>query len=344
MLRRAPRHPRDLAGRAWLRVFTRTVKEFIEDDLTDMAAALTYYGILSIFPGLLVLVAGVGLLGRSTAAEVEANLRSFAPGPAHEIVADALDNLREHHGTAGAVAIAGLAVAFWSATAYVGAFMRAANRIFDVPEGRPLWKTIPVQLAITALTGVFLAASALAVLFTGRVADYAGRVLGIKDTTIHVFGIAKWPVLIVGVTMMLALLYWAAPNARTGGFRWVTPGSILAVVIWIAVSVGFAVYIAHFNSYDRTYGTLGGVIIFLVWLWLTNVAVLLGAEFDAELSRARAIAAGLPERAEPYLPLRDVPKQNEPQLLGDDHVTAPVDTAGDSAGGSAGRPKENPTA
>jgi len=320
LLRRAPRHPSDLGVRAWLRVFWRTVSEFVADDLTDVAAALTYYGILSIFPGLLVLVAAVGLLGDSTAAEVERNIRALTPGPAQQIIADAIDNLRESKQTAGVLAIAGLLIAFWSASGYIGAFMRAANRIFDVPEGRPFWKTVPVQLAITAVTGVFLAASALAVVFSGRLAAQAGQALGVEEGGVRVFDVVKWPALILGVTMMLALLYWAAPNARQGGFRWVTPGSLLAVLLWVAVSAGFAFYVAHFGSFNKTYGTLGGVIIFLVWLWLTNVAVLLGAEFDAELGRARAIAAGLPPRAEPYLPLRDVPKVEEMEHLRDEHV------------------------
>lgn len=321
LLRRAPKRPTDLGVRSWMGVFRRTISEFIDDDLTDMAAALTYYGIMSIFPGLLVLVAGIGLLGTSTARAVEENLNELTPGPAQQIVADALQNLRDNPRTAGILAIVGLVVAFWSATGYIGSFMRAANRIYDVPEGRPLWKTIPMQLAITALTGIFLAVSALAVVFTGRFAQWTGRLLDIEEQTVRIFDIVKWPALVIGAMMLLALLYWAAPNARQAGFRWITPGSIVAVILWIAVSAGFAFYIAHFNTYDRTYGTLGGVIIFLVWLWLTNVAVLLGAELDAELGRARAIAAGLPPRAEPYLPLRDVPKLHPRQDLpdADDH-------------------------
>jgi membrane protein len=181
-----------------------------------------------------------------------------------------------------------------------------------VPEGRPLWKTLPIQLFFTAITGVFFAVSALAVIFTGRLATNAGRALGFEQQTVRIFEIFKWPVLVVAVSLMIALLYWAAPNARQGGFRWITPGSLLAVIAWVAVSVGFAVYISRFDTYNRTYGALGGVIVFLVWLWLTNVAILLGAEFDAELSRARAIASGLPAKAEPYVPMRDVPKPVEP--------------------------------
>lgn len=312
LLAGAPERPSDLSWRSWFGVFRRTIGEFIEDDLTERAASLTYYSILSIFPGLLVLLAGVGLLGGPTTDEFVVNINALTPGPAREIIANAIRDLQENQSAAGVFALVGLGIAFWSASSYIGAFMRAANAIFDVPEGRPLWKTVPLQLVVTAITGVFLAASALAVVFTGRLAQQTGRALGLEQATVRAFDVLKWPVLVLVVGLLIALLYWVAPNARHGGFRWVTPGSALAVAAWILVSAGFALYISHFDSYNRTYGTLGGVIVFLVWLWLTNVAVLIGAEFDAELSRARAIAAGLPQDAEPYLPLRDVPASEKP--------------------------------
>jgi membrane protein len=315
LLNRGPKRPRDLRLRMWLRVVRGTASELFAGNLNDLAAALTYYGIMSIFPGLLVLVSSVGLLGADTARAVEVNLSTLTPGPARQIIADGFANLRDNPRTAGIIAVLGLAVAFWSATGYIGSFMRSANRIFEVPEGRPFWKTIPIQFGVTVLTGLFLVASSLAIVFTGRLASAAGSALGVRETSVRVFDVVKWPVLIIAVMLMIALLYWVAPNARHGGFRWITPGSVLAVVVWIAASAGFAFYIAHFNSYNRTYGTLGGVVIFLVWLWLTNVAVLLGAQFDAELARARATAAGLPERAVPYLPLRDVPDVEPPHTI-----------------------------
>jgi membrane protein len=309
LLRRAPRRPGELPMRVWWRVVRRTIAEFFADDLMDRAAALTYYSIMSIFPGLLLLISGLGLLGRSTTNEVLANIRTLTPGPARDILAQGIENLQNSQRAAGVLAIVGFAVAAWSATGYIGAFMRAANSIYDVPEARPFWKTFPIQLFVTLITGLFLAVSALAVIFTGRVAQIAGRTVGVEQEAIRVFDIAKWPVLILAIGLLIALLYWAAPNARQGGFRWITPGSALALVIWVAASAGFAFYIAQFDSYNRTYGTLGGVIIFLVWLWLTNLAVLIGAEFDAELSRSRAILAGLPSDSEPYLPLRDLPRR-----------------------------------
>jgi membrane protein len=299
------------------------VSEFIDDDLTDRAASLAYYGIMSIFPGLLILVAGLGFLGQDTTREVLANIQSLTPGPAREIITTGIENLQKNQNAAGVLAAIGVAVAFWSATGYIGSFMRAANAIYDVPEARPIWKTLPIQLFVTVITGVFLAVSALAVLFTGRFAQQVGRAFGFEQASVRAFDILKWPVLIIGVSLLIALLYWIAPNARQGGFRWITPGSLLAMVSWIAVSAGFAFYISKFASYNKTYGTLGGVIIFLVWLWLTNVAILVGAEFDAELSRARAIAAGLPSGAEPYLPLRNLPKGRDPAAVPDDWGNEP---------------------
>lgn len=317
LLDRGPQRPSDLRPWGFVRAFGRTVRELLDDNLTDGAATLTYYSIMSIFPGLLVLVAGVGLLGDATTQSVVEGIRRMTFGPAQQVISAGIEHLQDNRREAGIIAIVGLVVAFYSASGYVGAFIRAANRIYDVPEGRPLWKIVPLRLVITIVTGLFLAISVLAVVFTGRVADEAGRLLGVEKGHINAFDMVKWPVLVVAFGLLLALLYWAAPNARQGGFRWITPGSFLATFLWVAVTGGFAHYVSHFGSYDRVYGTLGGVIIFLVWMWLTNVAVLLGAEFDAELARERAIAAGLPRHAVPYLPLRDVPPTPEVTPLGE---------------------------
>jgi len=195
--------------------------------------------------------------------------------------------------------------ALWSASGYVGAFMRASNAIYDVPEGRPIWKTVPIRILVTIVTGLLIAVSALAVVFTGDLAEQVGKLIGIESAAVTVWDIAKWPVLVLLVALMFAILYWASPNAKQAGFRWVSPGGLVAVILWIGVSAGFAFYVANFASYNKTYGTLGGVIVFFVWLWISNIAVLLGAEFDAELHRGRAIAAGHPEDEEPFVDLRD---------------------------------------
>jgi membrane protein len=301
----APDSPAKLPKGAWLGVLKRTIKEFKRDNLTDWAAALTYYGILSIFPLLLVLVSVLGLVGQSATQPLVDNVGTVAPGPAKEIVTSAIQNLQQSKGAAGVLFIVGLAGALWSASGYIAAFMRASNEIWDVEEGRPFWKTIPLRIGITLVTVVLLAVMALAVVLTGPLAEQVGSVVGLGSTAVTVWDIAKWPVLIVIVSLMFAFLYWASPNVRHPRFQWVSPGGLVAVLLWILASAAFAFYVARFGSYNKTYGALGGVIIFLVWLWISNIAILLGAEFNAEIERGRQIEAGHPPEKEPFLAPRD---------------------------------------
>ena len=305
-----PDSPTKLRGRSWFGALKRTVKEFQADNLTDWAAALTYYGILALFPGLLVLVSLIGLAGAGTAQSLIDNIANSAPGSAKDIITNAIRNLQDSRGSAGVLFALGILGALWSASAYVGAFSRAANVIYEVGEGRPVWKLRPQQLAITLVMVVMVAISAIAVVVTGGLADQVGNLLGIGHTAVQVWDIAKWPVLVVLVSIMIAVLYWATPNVKQPGFRWISPGSILAVLIWIAASAAFAFYVANFGSYNKTYGSLGGVIVFLIWLWISNVAILLGAEFDAELARGREMQAGR-SNGDPILPPRDTRKLTE---------------------------------
>jgi membrane protein len=300
--------PTDLPGSAWGAVVKRTVSEFREDNLTDWAAALTYYGILSIFPALLVVLSILGLIGPSVTQPLLDNLAEVAPGPSQEIVTSAIQNLEKSQGAAGVLLVVGLAAAIWSASGYVAAFTHASNAIYDVDEGRPIWKTLPLRVGLTVVLLVLLAVSAVAVVVTGGLAGKVGELLGVGDTVVTIWDIAKWPVLIVLVSFMFALLYWAAPNVKQPGFRWISPGGLLAVLLWLVASAAFAFYVANFGSYNKTYGAVGGVIIFLVWLWISNIAVLLGAEFNAELQRGKQIKAGHPEDREPFLEPRDTRK------------------------------------
>jgi len=304
-----PAKPTDFDKASWWAAGKRTVKQAGNDKITTWAAALTYYAILSIFPGLLVLISVLRLSGQSMTQKVLDNLTALAPGPARTVLTTAIQNLQQgQESTAGLVAIVGVATALWSASGYIGAFMDAANSIFDVPEGRPAWKKLPIRLGITVLAGTLVAAAALAVVLTGNLAERLGRLVGLGSGFVQAWNILKWPVLVILVGLLLAVLYWAAPNAKQQGFRWTTPGSMLAVVIWVAASAGFAIYVTNFSSYNKVYGSLAVVIIFLIWLWITNIAVLLGAEFDAELQRGRAIEAGHDPDREPYLELRDTSK------------------------------------
>jgi membrane protein len=290
-------------------VLKRTVKEFRDDNLTDWAAALTYYGVLAIFPALLALVSVLGLLGDSATQSLIDNVEEFAPGTARDIVVDSIRSLQSSQGAAGILFVVGLAGALRSASGYIAAFMRASNDIYDVPEGRPIYKTLPVRLGTTIVLLVLLAVTAVGVAATGPLAEQIGNLFGLGDTAVSVWNIAKWPVLLAIVSFMFAFLYWAAPNAKQPGFRWVSPGGVLGVVVWLVASAAFAFYVASFGSYNKTYGTLGGVIVFLIWLWISNIAILLGAELNAELARRRRTDAGeVAPGEEPYVEPRDTKK------------------------------------
>src|SRR3954463_5061967 len=305
-----PDGPTDLPKESWMAVLKRTIREFREDNLTDWAAALTYYGVLSIFPMLLALVLILGLVGQSATQPLIDNLGTVAPGPAKQIFTSAITSLQQNKGAAGVLFFVGIGSALWSASAYVGAFMRAANAIYEVPEGRPFYVKRPVQLAVTVVMMILLAVSSVAVVVTGGLATQAGKVLGIGSGAVTAWDIAKWPGLILVVALMFSILYWAAPNVRQPGFRWLTPGGVVAVIVWLIASAAFAFYVANFGSYNKTYGTLGGVIAFLVWLWISNLAVLFGAELNAELERGRQLAAGQPAEDEILVTPRSEPKDS----------------------------------
>jgi membrane protein len=300
-----PDSPTDMAPRSWAAVLKRTVREFKEDDLTDLAAALTYYGVLAIFPAIIALVSILGLVGHSATQPLIENLGKVAPGPAKTIFTSAVQNLQKSQGTAGVIFAAGLLGALWSASSYVSAFMRASNTIYDVEEGRPIWKTLPVRLGVTIIMIALLAVSAVAVVLTGGLAKQVGNLVGVGGSAVTAWDIAKWPVLLLVVSFMFSILYWAAPNVKQPGFRWLSPGGALAVAVWVVASAAFALYVANFSSYNKTYGALASVIVFLVWLWISNIAVLLGAELNAELERGRRLEAGQAAEREPFVEPRD---------------------------------------
>jgi membrane protein len=302
---RAPDDPTDLSGRSWFAVLKRTIKEFKADNLTDWAAALTYYGVLAIFPAIIALISIIGLIGPSATQPILDNLKTLAPGPANDILSGAVKQVASSRGGASLAFIFGIAAAIWSASGYVGAFARASNAIYEVPEGRPFWKLRPMQLIVTTVMILLLAASALAVVVTGPVAQQLGDVVGAGSTAVTAWDIAKWPIIALVVSLMFSVLYFAAPNVKQPGFKWITIGGVVALVVLLAASALFAFYVANFSSYNKTYGALGGVIAFLVWLWIANIAVLLGAELNAELERGRELEAGADAEDELQVELRD---------------------------------------
>ena len=314
---KAPATPTDLGKRSWFGTLKRVVSEFRADNLTDWAAALTYYAVLSIFPAFIAMISILGLVvDPATITRVTTDIVSqLGPEDAVSTFQGPIEQISSNQSTALFGLIFGVAVAIWTASNYVGAFMRASNAVYEREEGRPFWKLKPLQLLLT-LTLVMLAALVvLALIVTGPVAQAVGDAVGLGDAAVTAWNIAKWPVMLVVVMGMLAILYWSSPNAKPAGFRWVSPGSVVAVVVWIAASVGFAFYVANFGSYNKTYGTLAGVIVFLVWMWITNIAVLLGAEINAETERAREIESGVPgAEDEIQAPYRGVPKDERERV------------------------------
>jgi len=295
-------------ARSWWRVVKRTVDEFQDDDLGHWAAALTYYSVLSLFPALVVLVSVVGLVmdPRTLTNALTDVIGQLGPASAVDTFSGPIHQIAGHRTTGAVLLVVGILGALWAASGYVGAFFSASNKIYEVEEGRSFWKRRPLQLAVTLGMVMTLALLLLALVLTGPVARGVGEALGVGHVAVEAWQIAKWPGIALVALLMLAVLYYVAPNARLPRFRWITPGSMLALVVWVIASAAFAFYVANFGSYNKTYGTLGGVATFLIWAWLTNQAVLLGAELNAELERARQIAAGTPGAEEEIqLPPRD---------------------------------------
>jgi membrane protein len=306
-----PDSPTELSGPSTRAVFKRSVQEFRNDHITTLAAALTYYAILAVVPGLIVVVSVLGLAGHNLADKVTSQVQSLAPGSSANFVHSLITQAQQHRSGAGLSAVIGALIALWSTSSYVNAFRNAANIIYGIGEGRPLWKTLPLRLAVAAVAVVLLVAGAAIVVVTGSIASQVGDVVGAGHAALTAWEIAKWPVLLVLVTVLLAILFWASPNARQGGIKWVSPGGITATILWVVVSALFALYVTNFSSYNKTYGSLAGVVIFLIWLWLTNIAVLMGAEVNAEFDHARAIAEGMPEDVRPFAEPRDMRKMRD---------------------------------
>ena len=298
--------PTDLDQRSRRYVLKQTASEFLDDQCTDLAAALTYYAVLALFPAAIALTSILGLVGKGTDAvdEVLGILRDVGAGGLVDTIGPTLRDLSTSQG-AGLALVLGLLGALWSASGYVGAFGRAMNRVYEIGEGRPVWKLRPAMLLLTAVLVVMVALVLLGLIVSGPVAQSVGDAVGLGDTTVLVWGIVKWPVMLAVVVLVVALLYYATPNVRQPAFRWVSVGAVLAIVVWVLATAGFGFYVANFSSYDQTYGALGGVIAFLLWLWITNLALLFGAELDAELERGRELQSGIAAEVELQLPPRD---------------------------------------
>jgi membrane protein len=280
----------------WWPTIKRTVNEFRDDNMTDWAAALTYYGLLALFPALIALVSILGLFGdpERTTSSITDIVNAIGPQSAAETFKGPIESITQNRGTAGVLFFVGLATALWSASSYVGAFTRAHNVIYETSEGRPFWKLRPLQVAVTLLMVILLALVLLSLVLTGPLVEAVGEAIGVSDQALTIWNIAKWPVMIAVVLLMFAVLFWATPNVKLRGFRFITPGSLFAITLWIVASAAFALYVSQFGSYDKTYGTLGGLVSLLVWMWISNIALLMGAELNAERERDVQLAKGMP--------------------------------------------------
>lgn len=311
---RKPDNPTDLKKPTLVYTLKKTLREFSGDQCTDLAASLTYYSVLALFPGLLAVVSILGLVGQAdttikTLLDIIGNIGSQQ---VVELIRGPVENLVRSP-AAPLTFIIGVVGAIWSASGYVGAFGRAMNRIYNVREGRPIWKLRPTMLGVTLFT-VILLVLGLLVLVSGPLARSFGDVIGLGDVAVTVLSIVQWPILLVIAIIVVAVLYYWSPNVKQPKFTWVSGGSILALVIWIIASVGFGFYVGNFSNYNATYGSLGGVIVFLLWIWITNNALLFGAEFDAEMERGRELQAGIRAEDDIQLPERDtrqIEKQDE---------------------------------
>ena len=312
---RKPDTPAQLPAKSWKYAGRRSLAKFSADGCTDLAASLTYFGVLSLFPALLALISIMGLVGQAEqTSALLLDMVSRAAGPdTVEAIRQPVEQLTSSP-AAGLTLALGIITALWSASGYVGAFSRAMNRIYGMDEGRPIWKLRPVLLQVTLAVVLLVAIMALMVLVSGPVAQAVGEVFGIGPAALTVWSIAKWPVVGILAVVLIAILYYFTPNVRQPKFRWISIGATVALVAVIVSSAAFGLYVANFSHYNKTYGTIAGMIVLLLWMWIMNLMLLFGAEVDAELERVRELQTGIKAESQLQLPPRDISASAKKQI------------------------------
>ena len=318
---RKPDSPTDVTKPSWKYIAKKTLREFTKDQCPDLAAALTYYSVLSIFPALLALVSLLGIFGqagKTTSALLEI-VQGFAPADTVDAIREPIEQLSSSS-AAGLTLVLGILTALWSASGYVGAFARAMNRIYEIDEGRPFIKLRGTMLLVTIATVLIVLVLSAMLVLSGPVAESVGKAIGLGGAVLTAWNILKWPVILLLVILAIAILYYATPNVKQPKFRWMSLGSTIALVIFLLASLAFAFYVANFNSYEKTYGAIGGVIVSLLWLWILNMSLLFGAEFDAEMERGRQLQAGIEAEETIQLPPRDTKQSDKLQAREEDDI------------------------
>ncbi|QFU98546.1 Putative ribonuclease-like protein YfkH [Luteimicrobium xylanilyticum] len=301
-----PSSPTELTKPSWGYVAKRSIREFQSDGGQDLAAALTFYAVLAAAPATVALVSLLGFVGDPEKAinDTLDSIRDFAPPQTLDQVESFIRPIAGSTGSGWALVI-GLVLALWSASGFVGAFGRAMNRVYGVPEGRPVWKLRPWLLLVTAVVFVIVVAIIAAMVLSGSIARQVGDLVGLSSTAVTVWNVVKWPVIVILAVLLVALLYWATPNVKQTKFRWISPGALVALVIAAVATLLFGFYVGHAANYNATYGTLAGLFILLLWIYILNMVLILGAEVDAELERGRELQAGVAAEEDIQLPLRD---------------------------------------
>lgn len=289
-----------------VRILKRTLVAFYDDQMTHHAAALTYYALMSLLPTMLLCVSLLGLLGQypATYDAILDYLRDLVPQSTLGAVDAALRGALRSEGTAAGALAVSVLVALYGTTGLLEAARRALNVVFDARQGRSFLRRKATDVASTVVLVGLILVTLVFVFVGGGLARDIFDALGLGSTAVSAWRAARWPAAYLVATLVFAFLYYVTPDVKQRAFHWITPGAVVGVALWLLASIGFSLYLSHFTSFNATYGSLGAALVLVVWLWLTNVALLFGAELNAEIEREKELSEGVP--ASETLALRDL--------------------------------------
>ncbi len=293
---RAPASPLQLSWREWLDVFKRAGRQFMADDCIGLAQQVAYSSLLAFLPTVILLIGLLGLFGAGAFESLERFVGSVAPGEVIDMIELAKKDAAQNKAGSAIAFVVGVFGALWAASGAMGAIINAVNRAYDRIETRPFWKGRLIAAVLVVATGLVTAGMFLLIVFGGSLGDAIVRRTGLGDSFKLFWSVARWPIAFAAVLLFFSLVYHLAPNLERRSWRWLTPGSVVGSLLWLALSGLFALYTSFASSYDRTYGSIAGAIVLLLWLNYSAWAILFGAELNAELDRQASIhAAGGPQ-------------------------------------------------